>query len=166
MRQHATFLRSLLAFGLLVLASASAVQAQQYQRARDDGRPEQDNISGNIDRPEDAVFPQVAMNSGVSSENGNANQEDGGNSGPSHSGRTALSMDVYPNPATTFLQINLSEEVEMVLSLTNLVGKEVYRFHGIALESRVDLQGYNPGVYFVTVQYGSERIVRKVRVTP
>jgi hypothetical protein len=166
MRYSTSLLRSLLALSLLVLSSALAVQAQQYQRARDDGRPEQDNISGYIDRPENAVFPQVTMNNGVDSENGHTSQEEDGQATSGQSGRTALSMDVYPNPATTFLQVNLNQEVEMVLSLTNLVGKEVYRFHGMARESRVDLQGFNPGVYFVTVQYGTERIVRKVRVTP
>jgi hypothetical protein len=155
-----------LAFGI------GSTQAQIEQRSRDDdgGRPEEDNISGSRDDPSLLHFAATLV--GSTSEDGGDVDEDetSAQNNPSRLSadrdRPMLTADVYPNPASDFLQINLGSETDVILTLHNLVGKEVYRYAGKLKSHRIELDAFNPGVYFVTAYTDSERIVKKVRVTP
>jgi len=166
------FFRFLFALIAVLALGLGSAQAQIEQRSRDDdgGRPEEDNISGSRDDPS---LLQFATTLGGSSSEGGGEADEIETSTHASPNRLAtgrekplLTADVFPNPASDFLQINLGAETEVILTLHNLVGKEVYRFAGKLKSHRIELDVFNPGIYFVTAFTDSERIVKKVRVTP
>jgi hypothetical protein len=166
------FLRFLFALIAVMALGLGSAQAQIEQRSRDDdgGRPEEDNISGSRDDPALLHFAATLQGS-ASSDGGEIDENESASQGnPSRYApgrdKTMLTADVYPNPATDYLIINLGTETDVILTVHNLVGKEVYRFSGTLKSHRIQLDAFNPGVYFVTAYTDSERIVKKVRVTP
>ncbi|MBI1191972.1 MAG: T9SS type A sorting domain-containing protein [Bacteroidetes bacterium] len=167
------FFRFFFALIAVLALGIGSAQAQIEQRSRDDdgGRPEEDNISGSRDDP--SLLHFAATLAGGGSEEGGGEVDESENAVSNHPSRLStsrdkpmLTADVYPNPASDFVQINLGAETDVVLTLHNLVGKEVYRFAGTLKTHRIALDAFNPGVYFVTAYTESERIVKKVRVTP
>ena len=78
-------------------------------------------------------------------------------------------INVYPNPANEFLNIDLSEiESENVqIRITNSIGQDVYsdRFNG-ALPNllNVNVSEMPAGLYFVQVQKGNDLIIEKIQV--
>lgn len=164
------FYKLLLLFVLLGVAGLAQTQAQSQLRSRDDGgRPEEDNISGVRDDPStlDMYHSLVSENgSGDDSVDENDSPETGNPSRLSLNQASTLSFDVYPNPASDFLQIQFGAESAVQVTLHNLMGKEVYHYSGTVKSLRIELAGINPGVYFVSAFTESDRIVRKIRVTP
>ncbi len=166
------FYQFLLAMITVMALGFTSLQAQVDLRTREDdgGRPEEDNISGSRDDPSQAqIFFTQQDQEGTNG--GGAGESDGDSqSNPSRFSTgavvPALSAEVFPNPASDYLQINLGVETEVTLTMHNLVGREVYRFNGKFKSHRISLDSFNPGVYFISAYTDAERIVRKVRVTP
>lgn len=71
----------------------------------------------------------------------------------------ALIAEVYPNPATDFLAIQTTHEIQLV---------EVFDFYGgkvlEQMQNHIDLRGIKPGIYFVVVSTSDGRLVKKVTV--
>ena len=161
----------LLAFITVVMVGLSDVQAQAQLRGRDDGgRPEEDNISGFRDDPNVIHFATGQFSEGSGDVEEAEENDNQSSSSPSRLStlnvKPALTAEVYPNPASDFLQINLGVESDVQITMHNLVGKEVYHYTGTIKSLRISLDGFNPGVYFVSAYTDQERIVKKVRVTP
>jgi hypothetical protein len=81
------------------------------------------------------------------------------------------SVSIYPNPMSDKANINLSidKAAEVQISVSNLLGSDVYhKNYGklIAGEHRLTLNtnSLNSGIYFVSVQAGSERVTKKIVV--
>ena len=160
----------LLWMAVFALSSAELIAQDLRTSIENRNRPEEDNISGLRDDPTLVNF-QMGMTSQDGSEGNGSTEVDGSgeenpNRQPNQPTRPDLTMDIYPNPASSFLQLNFGTEDDVHITLHNLMGKEVYHYSGKLDNHRVELIGFNPGVYFVTVHNQEDRVVRKVRITP
>ncbi|NNM95253.1 MAG: PKD domain-containing protein [Bacteroidia bacterium] len=76
----------------------------------------------------------------------------------------------YPNPASGNLEIvfNGGQAGDYVLALSNILGQTLYsenlRYTGTTLSQNINLQGYDKGVYFLSVSGINSRIVKKITV--
>ena len=64
------------------------------------------------------------------------------------------SIVVYPNPASNFALINLPKNIESFkIEITDLLGKIIFseEVKTKVNEYKIDLEGYNDGIYFVKV---------------
>ncbi len=80
-------------------------------------------------------------------------------------GKVTAQVDIYPNPATTNVEVNYtmnSNKGEILL--TDLQGRTLHTEAVTATAgiSTIDLAGYAPGVYIVKFVSGDETVVRKI----
>jgi hypothetical protein len=152
----------------LLLGGAWAVQAQDLRTREDDGgRPEEDNISGYHYTDKDVVLFQNTLNG----ETDGAYDADEAPQGadPQRIRPGAFDLDaaltVYPNPVSTVMKIELTEMLDVSISLHSLVGKEVYRHQGRLQRHDIPVHDIQAGVYFVRLCFGDDHVVRKMRIT-
>jgi hypothetical protein len=74
---------------------------------------------------------------------------------------------IYPNPVTDFLMIkSIGAAIQtMSVTLTDLWGRSYYSKtfkDQPAPETRIDMSGFRPGMYIITLTQGDRRYVRKV----
>jgi hypothetical protein len=80
------------------------------------------------------------------------------------------SYKVYPNPATSFLtvEVQTSQNTTFTISLTNLVGQQVmsegYEANG-SFRKDMDVSALPNGLYFITVETSSGRLVQKIVIS-
>lgn len=74
---------------------------------------------------------------------------------------------IYPNPATNFLDVNISEEINS-FEITDGSGKRIrdLEFSKIANNIRIDLSGFNTGVYYINIQLanGTSEVHKFVKI--
>jgi hypothetical protein len=77
----------------------------------------------------------------------------------------------FPNPAnsTTFFEVKLIENADLSLEVTNMLGQVVYQINkGIVNAGtqilKLDVSGFNAGIYFYTVKAGDSSVTRKMMV--
>jgi len=58
-------------------------------------------------------------------------------------------LNIYPNPARDFLNINLSKGSE--LRVENLLGKELLHYKNTRTSERIDVASFESGIYFIQV---------------
>lgn len=72
-------------------------------------------------------------------------------------------FSIYPNPTDgAFTVAFATEDVDFVLSVTDIAGKVIYTTSGTGREQLVDLEGKASGVYFVRVTVDDRSYVEKV----
>jgi len=71
------------------------------------------------------------------------------------------SFKTYPNPATNFVTVEMTEAVEH-LSLTNLSGRTVKNYSLSSLKTTLDVSDFPRGVYFLTGEWEGEVFSEKV----
>lgn len=76
-------------------------------------------------------------------------------------------LSVYPNPANGVINIDLSGKPDFsAFTITNSLGQTVYTTNLQALRGNelltVDLNGKQPGIYFVTLQSATQTITKKL----
>lgn len=81
----------------------------------------------------------------------------------------AANMNIYPNPTSeySYIDLNLQKASKVNVTITNLVGQEVFNKEFGQLSAgnhmlTVNVNNLNSGIYFYTVQSGNERITKKV----
>lgn len=67
-------------------------------------------------------------------------------------------LKIYPNPATTVLNIGISPANFSKISIINLLGQTVYTTSN---STQIDISGFNAGLYIVTVESGQKAITQK-----
>lgn len=77
------------------------------------------------------------------------------------------SVVLAPNPArqSTQLTIELGESQNVNVAVMNIVGQVIWtrNYNTVqTLQEDIDLSGKSPGIYFIAVQIGSERVVKKL----
>jgi len=84
---------------------------------------------------------------------------------------TAVTMNIYPNPADeySYIDINLTKSSKVNLTVTNLVGQTVFTktYGNLASGNQklvVNVSNLNSGIYFFTIQAGNERLTKKIIV--
>ncbi|MBX9852724.1 MAG: T9SS type A sorting domain-containing protein [Cytophagaceae bacterium] len=74
-------------------------------------------------------------------------------------------ISLYPNPFTSqaFLKVNLAEEAEIKILVTDIAGKEM--MNEVTVSSEINFgKEFSPGVYLVYVEAGGKRkVVRLVK---
>jgi plastocyanin len=73
-------------------------------------------------------------------------------------------VDVFPNPATAYLNVQLSERMDF-LRITDVAGQEVLRLVQPELNERINLHALSAGTYFVTFIQGDRFWTTTVAVT-
>ena len=68
-------------------------------------------------------------------------------------------MNIYPNPVSDRLSINLSQDSEVVVS--NVMGQVVNRFQGQAGMNSFDVNGLNAGIYFISAGSSTQKFIVK-----
>lgn len=75
----------------------------------------------------------------------------------------ANNMSLYPNPASSNLTINFTEQVEIV-KIYSVDGREMMKFVPNSLNETINVSSLNSGVYFVVSQKGNEKSIQKLIV--
>lgn len=71
-------------------------------------------------------------------------------------------ISVYPNPASTMLQVNVSEEVS--LQLFDINGKSMYSKSNVIGLQEINVQGFAPGVYIMKISNDRFSTVKRVLI--
>tara|TARA_B110000211_G_C14078019_1_gene553103 strand:- start:1426 stop:2613 length:1188 start_codon:yes stop_codon:yes gene_type:complete len=74
-----------------------------------------------------------------------------------------LSLNIFPNPASRFIQLTLTESAEDKISsikLYDITGKIVY--HKYSFESKIEVGNLTKGTYFLQINVDDEQITKKV----
>ena len=132
--------------------------------------PEIENLGGF--KPEINQFNPNNSNAGVAfgadnSNGGAVQQSDGENAnGYVNTSRTAVvpTYSLYPNPAYDHVIVEFETRIAGTLQVLNLVGQVIYQAEMNNSMIRIELQDLEPGVYFISVTSGEERIVKKLKV--
>ncbi|NNE69076.1 MAG: T9SS type A sorting domain-containing protein, partial [Rhodothermales bacterium] len=78
---------------------------------------------------------------------------------------TAVSLEVYPNPASNYLRIRLERPTEARLGLYDLLGRRVRAWEALrASETEISLQGLTSGVYVLRGTLGPSEYHRAITV--
>ncbi len=74
-----------------------------------------------------------------------------------------LAVKVYPNPANELITIETSESFNEV-SLSNLLGQEIYCYSSIGNILEIPIVGFLPGVYILQINIGNKTDTRKISI--
>lgn len=161
-------------FLLLVLSvSYTFAQSSLRTRAEDESAPELENLSGaqpgDIHNAEqfNTGNSTVVLNEGTEAyENTDATVTGSAKNlvTDTQKGLKDIVSDVYPNPASDFIVVTLSENRVVVLSIMNLVGQIVQTNTIEARENYINISALKEGIYFVSFQSGDEKITQKLKV--
>ncbi|MEZ5013194.1 MAG: T9SS type A sorting domain-containing protein [Chitinophagales bacterium] len=159
------------------LAASSTIFAQSTSTARErsdeTSNPEIDNLSGV--KGDIGVLAPASTTGGI--ENGTLGTSGTGmatdeyNVGSIKSGtfQMAESPDpidqtkIYPNPATDFIEIETAVDFGYVRIL-NLLGQELLSFYITGNTAHLDISSLEGGIYFVSIESGDSKIVKKLKV--
>ncbi|SEM58430.1 Por secretion system C-terminal sorting domain-containing protein [Chitinophaga rupis] len=75
------------------------------------------------------------------------------------------SLSVYPNPPVNNVTVNIPASLakgQAVITLSDLTGRVLYQGRETSRKHIIDLSSVVPGVYFITVSNGREKITRKI----
>ena len=76
-------------------------------------------------------------------------------------------FEVYPNPASDRVWLNLPDEILGQESMLRVYDSSGRQMHHSRLNARnLDLAGYQPGIYFLHVQSGNQSYVSKLMIKP
>ena len=73
-------------------------------------------------------------------------------------------MQVYPNPATNQVKINLAVEGTANLSITDLSGRVLMQTTIAEPTNILDISGYQTGLYLINIQQGDKKGTFKLLV--
>ena len=75
-------------------------------------------------------------------------------------------IDIYPNPAKDYLNIDVTDRKNKLdrLSIYNIYGQTVYFSEKIDYSKKIDISSFSPGIYFIKIynNTGEELIVEKI----
>jgi len=162
-------------FTFLLVSVASAMFAQTNARVRseDTNNPEIDNLSGL--KPDETDLIETGTVSSLS-------EEGTGSISTVNANTTAIIKDaesqqieagkdfsldatqVYPNPATNYITIATAEINTGTIRIMNLLGQEMSSHTITGTLTSVDISALVEGIYFVSVESGTQKIVKKIKV--
>lgn len=161
---------------LIVFACLSINAFSQSYRMRSEGsieQPELENISGNnidlsnFSNPvstagsptfDEGVEGTQSSGSGVVADGARQSDE------KAEKGLQEIVTSIYPNPANDYIVVKLDQNIETTISILNLVGQVMQTTTVEALTNYLDVSGLQGGIYFVSIQYGDQKVVRKIRI--
>jgi hypothetical protein len=75
-----------------------------------------------------------------------------------------LNVKIYPDPATTELNINVESDTRWVgkeLQVTNIAGQLQFRKTISSKIQKLDISQLKPGIYFITAEKQGQKIIEK-----
>jgi PKD repeat protein len=70
---------------------------------------------------------------------------------------------IYPNPVENILTINFeNNDIPNKIELIDLLGKVIYQSNNVFSTNKLDLSGYNSGIYFLNLEYAGYRKTQKI----
>jgi hypothetical protein len=69
---------------------------------------------------------------------------------------------IYPNPASDFIEITLSQNSESSIKLFNNLGQEVYATTTLKDKYNLDIKHLAEGVYYLQVMTNNERTIKQL----
>lgn len=161
-------------FTLLIVSAASAMFAQTSTRLRseDTNNPEIDNLSGL--KPDEETLIETGTTSGLTENTGGTISTSTNDTHLIVKGEgvtldaskeiTLESTLVYPNPATNYLTISTDDVTSGTIRILNLLGQEQASYNITGTLTSIDITALGEGIYFVSVESGSQKIVKKIKV--
>ncbi len=162
-------------FTFLLVSAATAMFAQTNAKVRseDTNNPEIDNLSGL--KPDETDLIQTGTVSSLSEEgtgsistvNTNTNAATKDTDTEQIEAGKDFSLDatqVYPNPATNYITIATEEITTGTIRIMNLLGQEMSSHQITGTLTSVDITNLGEGIYFVSVESGTQKIVKKIKV--
>jgi hypothetical protein len=102
----------------------------------------------------------------TTTESGSAGGSRGeGSSTTSNIDITSQAIRIFPNPSSVYVEVDLGSTINGKVSLINILGREMYHVTGELTTVRIDVQSYDSGVYFISIQNGDERVVKKIKIS-
>ena len=78
---------------------------------------------------------------------------------------TVDQVKVYPNPASSFLNVYLNGGFEMeALTLSNITGQQVFQANVAGKRTMIDVNGLENGLYFLTVRSNNGVVTKKIEI--
>ncbi len=159
-------------FILAFLFSASTLLfGQSSMRSDEMSLPEIDNLSGAKPDGDD-----LAPESGVTSYSTNGDDplimdkpDDGDNFHPvkgdinQFQQADLTTATIYPNPATEFIFVT-TEASTGYIRIMNLLGQEMFMVTITGNENYISISQLNEGIYFVSIESGAQKVVKKIKV--
>ena len=75
---------------------------------------------------------------------------------------SGIGVNVYPNPVNGLFYVQAANITEV--TVYNVIGQSVYRFHGMTDRLEVNVSGLEPGVYTVDIVTGHGQVSRRIIV--
>jgi len=75
---------------------------------------------------------------------------------------TSIKFNVYPNPFNGLLLINVTDNIEATVVVSDVTGKIVFKQQVTEMQSNLDLNFLQSGVYFLAVSAGNKSSVKKI----
>lgn len=73
-------------------------------------------------------------------------------------------LKIYPVPAVTDLNVDLGQEVDVEVSLMNIIGQKVFSRSGEVRSLNISVSELNSGTYFLIISFDNERITKRVQI--
>ncbi len=75
---------------------------------------------------------------------------------------TSYKFDVYPNPFNASLTINITDNIEATVNVSDVTGKIVFTQQLTEMQSTLDLDLLQGGIYFLQISSGNNNSVKKI----
>lgn len=74
-------------------------------------------------------------------------------------------ISIYPNPATTVLNLSSTEMMDFSISITDIAGKTIREERALSIQHALDVSGLSPGIYLLRMQTpsGASKSVKFVK---
>ncbi|NOY50316.1 MAG: T9SS type A sorting domain-containing protein [Chlorobi bacterium] len=72
-------------------------------------------------------------------------------------------ISVYPNPSNGIVNISSPENIDRLI-VVNIVGQTILDFKPESANAELNLEGFNPGIYFVNIVVGGQRVTKKLTI--
>ncbi len=162
-------MKKILLFIMLFILTTT-IFAQARLRSEEASAPEIDNLSGLMPDEDDFTntsSPVGYTTGGSTSESDNSldiNVTSVVRGSKPQQAASARDISVYPNPASEFIYIQIKGIDEGIVRVLNILGQESMFFNISGEETRLDISGLKEGIYFISIEGGTEKIVKKIKV--
>jgi|SRR5690554_1665403 len=76
----------------------------------------------------------------------------------------SLFLNIYPNPVSSVLTIETNELIKGAIKVHDLNGKFVHSINSNVKKTKIDVSGWENGVYFLNFEIGEKQVVKRIIV--
>lgn len=75
------------------------------------------------------------------------------------------SLRIYPNPAVSYINVDLGTEADVEISIMNIIGREVNKVTTKSSQITIDISNLQKGTYFLSIKMGNNVLVKRVQIS-